>query len=221
MTKTLGCDPRTFDTFYRSPLLGIDEVGTGALAGPICVGGVVLPQEPDLLDALVRMGLRDSKLMTSATRKNVSDFIKEQKIWYVVAFAGPRTIEDLGHTQTLDHLFNEVMWAFRDEFGVKGSILLDGYGRKELRFTHTGVVKGDKKSLSIQAGASMAKVARDERMVELSEMFPGYGIHDNVGYGTRTHLDGLAKYGACSLHRKNVKRIRDLVRDESPPVDVG
>jgi ribonuclease HII len=214
--KIPGLAADSFDNFYRRPILGVDEVGTGAIAGPMCVGGVVLPDSKEIHKALLKMGLRDSKVMAPTVRKRVADFLQaQQDVWISVSFASHKTILELGHTGTLNHLFEDVMAHYLRTFGSEGTILLDGPPRK-LAYTHTNVVKGDNKSLSIMAAACVAKASRDDLMTNLSERYPGYSFEKNFGYCTPEHVEGLEKLGACAIHRTNTKTVARLT-SESPP----
>lgn len=206
--RTPGLDPRSFDRFYSDPLLGIDEVGMGALAGPICVAGVVLPRDPHVRDLLSDAGLRDSKEMTAKTRERVSKVIHDHAVWSRVSFAWCWEVEEQGHHGALVRLVQDTMTYYIRHFGTSGDILLDGNPWEEISYQYTAVRKGDQKSQTIAAASVIAKVARDNLMIQLSEEYPGYDFHNNVGYGTRAHLKGLRRLGPCEIHRQNVKPVQ-------------
>lgn len=211
--KPLKCiRPRLFDSMHRWPLLGIDEVGTGCIAGPIAAAGVVLPQDEGVLDALEAAGLKDSKQMTPIRREQARDIIVRHAAFCTVDFIHPRELEELGQGRALDKMFNNIMGAFRLHFGEdRGAIVLDGNYRKTLDYFHVAVHQGDQKSLSIAAASVVAKVARDAFMVEYASDFPGYGFEDHKGYLTRTHQEALEKLGVAEIHRRNVKPVKDLL----------
>ena len=206
-----GIRPRTFDAMHKWPLLGLDEVGTGCIAGPIAAAGVVLPQDEGVLEALEFAGLKDSKEMTPLSRERAYDLIKKHAVFEKVEFLHPRDLEQMGLGPSLDYLFNKIMASFRHTFGANGSIVLDGNFRKNLSFFHIAVHQGDQKSFSIAAASVIAKVERDNMMVALAEDFPGYALDDNKGYLTRSHREGLEKLGVSEIHRRNTKPVKALI----------
>ena len=220
-----GCRPRVFDSMHAWPLLGLDEVGTGSIAGPIAVAGIVMPAPPSgLPELLAELGLKDSKMMSAASRERVFDLIEDQTAFRSVKFSHPREIEEIGQGRALDRLFNEVISEFRyvlghrETEGRSGSILIDGSFRKRLDYFHVGVPQGDQKSLTIAAASVYAKVLRDRMMCELAKDFPGYGLENNMGYLTKRHRSGLEKLGVAEIHRKNTKPVQALIDGLSPSV---
>jgi len=207
-----GCDPRVFDSFYAKPMLGIDEVGTGAIAGPLCAAGVALPDSIEVWDALVDMGLRDSKDMTPLTRGRVFDFLKRHALHARAVYIFPRDIERLGQGPSLDAMFADIISTFRRET-APGAVLLDGNARKGIGFAHQGVPQGDQKSLTISAASVWAKVSRDRVMVHLAMTYPDYGLEKHKGYDTPGHREALAKFGVADVHRRNTKTIKEFNRE--------
>jgi ribonuclease HII len=206
-----GIDPRSFDRFHVAPLLGIDEVGLGAIAGPICVAGAILPRDRQVTDLLHEAGLRDSKEMTGLSREKVYELLMEHAVWHTHAFAWCWELEEDGYSATLDRLYGKVIAEAynRDVEGrAVAQVVLDGNARPNLPYQHEAVQKGDQKSQTIAAASVIAKVTRDRLMVEMSADYPGYDFHNNVGYGTRTHLRGLKELGPCEIHRQNTKPVK-------------
>ena len=209
--KYYGTDPRVFDSFYQNPLLGIDESGTGAIAGPISVAAVVLPRSHEFLEALTQSHLRDSKDIAGPSLERLFNLLQSHEETQVyTALAGPREIEDAGTTRVLGRLYNDVCTAFR-MFNTGGCILLDGEGNEHLEYSYTPVVKGDQKSFTISAASVIAKVILDRHMREEDDKYPMYGFSDNKGYKTRKHAESLKKYGACKIHRRNTKPVSDVL----------
>jgi ribonuclease HII len=202
---------------HRWPLVGIDEVGTGCIAGPIAAAGVVLPKDDAVLDALEKAGLKDSKQMTPLSRERVRDLVVDLAPFHVVEFIHPRELEQLGQGPALDKMFNSIMQKFRVHFGEGGSIVLDGNFRKKLDYFHVAVHQGDQKSMSIAAASVVAKVERDRLMEEYAPDFPGYGFEKHKGYLTRDHREALEKLGVAEIHRRNVKPIQKLLTAEQSP----
>ena len=216
MTRFYGCDPRVFDHCHPRPVLGIDEVGTGCIAGPAYAAGVILPEAPAILDILIRIGLRDSKLMTPLARERVYTFVKAHALFVHVASASEKEIDADGLSSCLDRLYTDIVHACREEFVIPGTVLLDGNHRSSLDYSHEGIVHGDQKSLTISAASVVAKVSRDAFMVELSRTVPGYGFEDHKGYQTATHLAALEKLGVSRVHRRSTKTVRRLLNPVSP-----
>ena len=210
--RVIKCiNPRLFDSMHKWPLLGIDEVGTGAIAGPVAAGAVVLPQDNAVLDLLESAGLKDSKQMTPGARDRVHDIIIKHSVFHAVEFIHPRELEQIGQGPALDKMFNALMAQFRLEWTEGGSIVLDGNKRKNIKFFHIAVHQGDQKSMSVAAASVIAKVTRDRMMEEYEDDFPGYGLATHHGYLTRTHKEALEKLGVAEIHRRNTKPIRKLM----------
>ncbi len=192
-------------------VVGIDEVGRGALAGPLTVGAVVLRELNEPPKALT-----DSKLLTPLKRENLEEPIKNwASAWSLgsvtskeidewglrlsLAVAATRAVQGLSIKPThalIDGSFN-LLDAPRDvKFGASQP--------PELLFSnlaHTTIVKGDQKSATIAGASVLAKVARDAYMRQLSIEFPKYGWVDNKGYGASGHLKALSEYGTTKYHR--------------------
>tara|TARA_R110002126_G_scaffold52672_16_gene143003 strand:+ start:979 stop:1644 length:666 start_codon:yes stop_codon:yes gene_type:complete len=197
---------------HQWPLLGIDEVGTGCAAGPIAAGGVVLPKDAVVLDALQAAGLKDSKQMTPASRRRVSEVIVKHAEFCEIRYIHPRELEELGQGRALDKMFNSIMGEFRRRYKAEGAIILDGNKRSDLDYFHIAVHQGDQRSLSIAAASVVAKVARDKFMEEYALDFPGYGFENHKGYLTAEHKDALVKLGVAEIHRRNVRPIQVLLK---------
>jgi ribonuclease HII len=191
----------------------MDEVGTGCIAGPICAGAVVLPPAVEILDALVDMGLRDSKDMTPLTRDRCFDFLKQHAEYARAVYVFPRDIEKYDLGPALDKMYSDLIATYRKEHSP-GSVLIDGNDRKGVHFSHQGVPQGDQKSLTISAASVWAKVSRDRLMVSLSkkEEYEGYGFENHKGYDTRGHREALTKLGVSEMHRRNTKTIKRLLK---------
>jgi ribonuclease HII len=212
MGKISGIDPRTFDSFYPWPRLGMDEVGTGCVAGPVCTAGVVLRKDPAVPLVLQEAGLRDSKEMTPYTRNRVFELMNTEDLcdFAVVHFVYPPNVQPM--KGALDVMFNRIAASFRRQYGMRGTMMLDGDPRKGLDYKVTTIQKGDTKSLSIAAASVAAKVSRDRYMTKIAEEYPEYGFDNHKGYLTRTHRDALEAHGPCDIHRLWVKPIRALSR---------
>lgn len=195
------------------PLLaGMDEVGRGALAGPVTVGVVVI--DPDSRTAPA--GVRDSKLLTPAARQAMAPRLERWARAWAVGHAGADEIDAIGIMAAL-RLAGLRALARLDV--VPDLVLLDGNhdwltapGEVGL-FAELGdgpvtppvrtMIKADLRCSSVAAASVLAKVSRDSLMTVLGEEHPQYGWADNKGYSATAHLDALAEHGACPLHRRS------------------
>ena len=172
---------------------GIDEVGRGALAGPVSAGAVVLPLAPRI------EGLDDSKRLTPARREELAALIFQRALAVSVAHVAASDIDALGITAALRRAFASAL----DGLALPPDhVLLDGLPMRVVEH-ETAVVKGDSKVAAIAAASIVAKVARDAMMREMASRHPQYGFEVNKGYGTPDHLDALVRFGPCELHRRS------------------
>ena len=171
---------------------GIDEAGRGPLAGPVCAAAVILPPHVDI------PGLNDSKKLTDKRRRELFPVIKETAIAFGIGYASHEEIDRINILQAT-YLAMERAIA---QLNVKPDVLLiDGNRAKDFGIPAETVVKGDSLSASIAAASVLAKVARDDLMLELSAEYPGYGFEIHKGYGTKAHYSALRELGACPIHR--------------------
>lgn len=174
---------------------GIDEVGRGGLCGDVVVGCVVLPKDHGIV------GLRDSKQLSSARRKELVLEIQEKSIAYSVGASSPEEIESLNIRQAA-HLA-----AVRavSKCSVELDYLLCDAGlhlEGKVSCPTRPFIKGDDLFDSISAASILAKVYRDEQMVFYHEIYPEYGFNNNAGYGTKKHLEAIKTFGLTPIHRR-------------------
>ena len=202
-----------FDRAYRLPLLGMDEVGCGCIAGPLVAAGVVLPDEIECWHDLERLNVRDSKQMTESARRRVAQFVSESGIWYHVATLDPWLMKKGCLFDETTRLFRRIHTA-ATEAHLLQTVLVDGNERGGMT-KHIGVVKGDDLSMTIAVASVMAKVWRDKFMDELSKRYGGYDWANNKGYPTERHLTGLRARGVTRWHRAHTKPVvRALIRTD-------
>lgn len=186
-------------------ICGIDEVGRGPLAGPVLSACAFIPSET--LDHPVWAHVTDSKKLTRKKRESLFDDIAAN-CSFGIAEASAEEIDALNiHHATLlamRRAFDAMMLSAPEAANDKLSILIDGkFVPHDLPCPAEAVIKGDSKVLSIAAASILAKVTRDHLMERLHQDFPAYGWQRNAGYGTKEHLDAIARNGITVHHRKS------------------
>jgi len=181
---------------------GVDEVGRGALAGPVVAAAVILPRN-------IRIdGANDSKKVTKLRRVKLEAGIKQRALAWAISSADCHYIE-------LHNVANAVFHAMRmaiGELSVRPTLVLaDGFEIPGIDLPCRGIIDGDSKSLSIACASIIAKVFRDRLMTEMAGQFPGYGFERHVGYGTAEHLRALRKLGPSPIHRRTYAPVRELI----------
>ncbi|MGH2752106.1 MAG: ribonuclease HII [Actinomycetota bacterium] len=194
MSEALGLmERRLFEAGFTS-VAGADEVGRGALAGPLVAAAVILPPDTSL------EGLKDSKLCTRLQRERLAVQIKELALaWSVVRVRHDRIDRDGLQRCNLQALRR----ALNGLEHTPDYVLLDCFKLRRLPYPNLGVKKGDYVSRTVAAASIIAKVTRDAAMRRYGRRYPGYGFGTNVGYGTRAHWRALQQYGPCEIHRRS------------------
>ena len=173
-------------------ICGVDEAGRGPLAGPVCAAAVILPRDHQI------PGLNDSKKLTDKKRRELFPLIKEQAIAYGIGMA---THEEIDEINILQATYLAMERAISQLEGKADIALIDGNRAKDFGMAVRTVVKGDSLSANIAAASVLAKVTRDDLMVEMAREFPGYGFEVHKGYGTKAHYEALRNLGPCPIHR--------------------
>lgn len=183
-------------------LCGVDEVGRGALAGPVVAAAVIMPP------GMMIEGVKDSKRLTPARRIALDSLIRTQAVALAIGAAGCACIEQ---HNILGATLRAMRRAVR-RLGVKpGLVIVDGHIVPELDLPCRGVICGDNRSFSIACASIVAKVFRDRLMVQLNSRYPGYGLDRHKGYGTPGHLCALRRLGPCPVHRRTFAPVRELL----------
>ncbi len=191
-------------------IVGIDEVGRGPLAGPVCLGALAVKKD-EYQSVLKHFGdIRDSKQLTEADRevwfKKIRVAARENVVFYSLGYSSHRVIDRLG-----------LAFAIRDSIRrallklsiapAETLVLLDGGMKAPLHFIHQQtIIGGDENEPLIALASIVAKVSRDRLMRRLAEIFSEYGFEDHKGYGTADHLTSIEKFGLCPLHRRSFLR---------------
>ena len=173
-------------------ICGVDEAGRGPLAGPVCAAAVILPRGHQI------PGLNDSKKLTDKKRRELFPLIKEQAVAYGIGLASHEEIDEINILQAT---YLAMERAIAQLEGKADLALIDGNRAKDFGMAVRTVVKGDSLSANIAAASVLAKVTRDDMMVEMAKEFPGYGFEVHKGYGTKAHYEALRNMGPCAIHR--------------------
>ncbi len=181
------------------PVAGVDEVGRGPLAGPVCAAAVIL--DPDNIPD----GLNDSKAMSPKAREMAFARIVESALATSFAFV---TAAEIDATDIRKASLKAMEQAVAGLCVAPAFVLVDGRDLPILPCPGSAIVKGDAKSLSIAAASIVAKVARDGLMRRLAEEYPAYGFETNAGYGSPRHLAALAALGPTPCHRMSFSPLR-------------
>lgn len=198
---------------YRC-VVGIDEAGRGAWAGPVAAGAVCLPLERD--DLMIALeGVRDSKLLTPHARESLIDAIKSTARGWGVGRAEAGEIDSIGIVPaTLLAMQRAVANMIADFPQVDPDFLLidsiKWRGLPDRLLDYRAIVKGDQLSLSIAAASVLAKVTRDRWMLDYDVQYPLYGFAAHKGYGTKQHQAAIRDHQPCPLHRMTYKPLAQL-----------
>lgn len=195
-------EPYLWKELKPQPVIGVDEVGRGCLAGPVYAAAVVIPEGFDI------SGLTDSKKLSEKRRNELS-----KRIWegchVSLGFATVEEIDDIN-----------ILWASllamkRAVEGLKldqAHVLVDGNKKiPKVSLPQTTLVKGDLRAEPVAAASIVAKVYRDGLMKELAEKFPGYGLEGHKGYATASHKEAIKDLGPQNFHRKSFAGVREFL----------
>ena len=179
---------------------GVDEAGRGPLSGPVVAAAVILDMEN------IPEGINDSKKLTKEKREELFDQIKKTSV-VGLGVIWQDVIDEINILQATKKAMSTAILNLKE---LPEKIIVDGNQTFfASRIPVIPIVKGDSKSLSIAAASIIAKVTRDRIMCELHLKYPHYNWKKNAGYGTKTHLEAINKYGICEYHRKSFAPVRD------------
>lgn len=188
-------------------IAGVDEVGRGALAGPLVAAAVVLPL--DIEHMLTKPSfwddVHDSKTLPAKTRTVLAERIMATAQCWNVAMISAALLDEIG-------LAAANRWAMEQAvvgMSIEPDMLLIDAMTLDLACPQVGIIDGDAQSLSIAAASIVAKVTRDNLMIEVDAEFPAYGFARNKGYGVAAHTRALAAFGSCPYHRKSFRPVRE------------
>ena len=192
-------------------ICGIDEAGRGSLAGPCVVASCILPP-------FLRIdGINDSKQLSAKKREELYKIIIKKAIAYKVIFINEKDIDELNIYQATKKGMIDAV----NKLKVKPEyVLIDAMPINQIDIPHQSIVHGDALSASIAAASIIAKVERDRFMDKMDIKYPNYGFKHNKGYGTKTHMEAIEKFGPCAIHRKTYEPVASyLLKDRQIKFD--
>jgi len=206
--------------------LCLDEVGRGCMFGNVYIACVVLPKD----NSFNKKDIKDSKKIKSRAKLDrISEYIKENAVFWYVESISVDVIDSVNILQSvmigmhncIDNILSKI-----DVKNKKVELLVDGNYFNEYKYTdgtkinHVTIKQGDGKYLGIAAASILAKSSRDKYILDLCEKYPilkeNYGLQNNMGYGTKVHLEGIESNGITQWHRKTFgkcKEFRDKIKD--------
>ncbi len=190
-------------------IAGIDEVGRGALAGPVVAGAVILPHPANL--SWLEL-VRDSKELDSRKRESLFDLINNEAVAVGTGIVPSQVIDSVN---ILKATKLAMMQAVEKLPRQPGFLLIDRLTLSQCPIPQRGITRGDKACLSIACASIVAKVTRDRMMEELDVLYPGYGFARHKGYGTREHISCLQKLGPSPVHRLYFAPVRNVMAGQS------
>jgi len=188
------------------PVCGIDEAGRGSWAGPVVAAAVILPIPSHDLQRRFD-GVRDSKRLSARQRERWSLIIRENCLSFGIGKASHAVIDRIGIVPATRLA---MMRAVQELDPAPSYLLLDYMLLPELCLPQTSLPHGDAHVLSIAAASILAKVARDNLMVEFNRSYPHYGFDRHKGYGTQRHREELQAHGPCAIHRQSYSPVKQV-----------
>jgi ribonuclease HII len=207
MLKTLVCSDGPEQALrYKGArrIAGVDEVGRGALFGPVVAAAVILPEDTS---ALMAAGLKDSKQMTREDRERLAEMVRGMAMAVAVADVDAETIDRVNIYQATRMA---MLLAVRGLEVEPDHLLIDAM-RIDHACAQTRLIYGDSLSISIAAASVVAKVHRDAMMREMDAVYPAYGLAAHKGYGTPFHRRALVEHGPTALHRMSFAPVAAMV----------
>jgi len=202
--KKKALEPYLWQELKPYPIIGVDEVGRGCLAGPVYAAAVILPEGYEL------KGLTDSKKLSAVQRKKLSQQIY-QDCKVSLGFASVDEIDQINILQASLLAMKRAVEGFEL---IRAHVIVDGNQKiPGLQLTQTTIIQGDSRALPIAAASVVAKVYRDELMFELGQKYNGYGLQEHKGYATLQHKESIKNLGPTEIHRKSFAGVKEHVRE--------
>jgi len=190
-------------------IAGIDEVGRGALAGPVVASAVILPHPA----SLPWLGLvRDSKELNSRKRESLFDLINKEAVAVGIGIVPSQVIDSVNILKATKLAMVQAVGKLPKQ---PNFLLIDRVTLSQCPIPQRGITRGDKLCLSIACASIIAKVTRDRMMGEFDQTYPGYGFAQHKGYGTGRHISCLRKLGPSPIHRLYFAPVRNIITSQS------
>ncbi|WP_297789354.1 ribonuclease HII [uncultured Anaerococcus sp.] len=177
-------------------IAGIDEVGRGPLAGPVVTCAVIMKKDSHI------EGVTDSKKLTRKKMLDLKDKILKETLAYAYGYANPRMVDKINIKNATHKAMEEAL----NSLDIRPEIVLIDAEKIATDLPQLNIVKGDLNEYVISCASILAKVRRDDIMINFSKIYPNYGFDTNMGYGTKNHYAGLEKYGETPIHRQTFLR---------------
>lgn len=185
-------------------IAGVDEVGRGPLCGPVVAAACILPINYEL------EGLNDSKKVSEKKREKLYDILINDAICYGIGIIPPERIDEINILEASKEAMKEAINNLKQK---PEHVLIDAV-KLDIDIDSTPIIKGDAKSASIAAASIIAKVTRDNMMIELDKEYPEYGYKSHKGYPTKKHIEAVKQYGVLDFYRKTFAPISDIIKEE-------
>ena len=184
---------------------GIDEVGRGALAGPVFAAAVMIPPDADFTWLPL---VRDSKQLSARQRERLFYLIRQDNIPMGLGVVPHTVVDDVGIVRATQLAMCQAVESMPV---IPDFLIIDALALPDIALPQKPIVHGDETCISIACASVVAKVSRDRHMAELDGVHPGYGLAEHKGYGTSQHLAGLRQLGPSPIHRRSFAPVRRLI----------
>lgn len=198
-------EEKLFESQGYRYVAGVDEVGRGALAGPVVAAAVILPLRTDI--PWISM-VKDSKLLSPKKRDILFHYIHEVAVAIGIGLAGHEVIDSKGIVPATRMAMKSAIEQLKPS---PDSILIDYLRLPEVELPQKGITGGDALCYSIACASIIAKVSRDRLMIELDRTYSGYGLANHKGYCTRGHVTRLRRLGPSPIHRRSFRPVKYLI----------
>ncbi|MEA4115660.1 ribonuclease HII [Mycoplasma sp. 744] len=189
-----------WDKYFN--ILGLDEAGRGACAGPIVIAGVILPKnyENNLI--------KDSKQLSSNQRKNIYQIIVKDALFYEIIILDNLYVDLNNPKQTSIDGMEKICNKLKN----KCDLIITDFEKLNINYIkQINLIKGDQKSINVAAASILAKVTRDKIMLNYHNLYPQYYFDKHKGYGTKLHLEKIKIHGICPIHRLSYKNVKKFI----------
>ena len=207
ITPDFSREENLFRRGYEN-IAGIDEAGRGPLAGPVVAAAIIFSKNK-LLNKLLEIGIRDSKLLSPKKREYLYELILEKCHAWSIGIVSEKIIDEINILEASRLAMRKAV----EKLEVKPDFLLiDGnHTIENYPVSQIAIPRADQYVFSVSAASILAKVTRDKMLIDFDEEYPEYGFAQHKGYGTKSHMEMLSKIGPCKIHRRSFGPIKKLL----------